>query len=378
MNALMISLDSSLILKPDGGSLQRHIALAERAGSLTILVRAPQSERRVHGRLTLIPVRGMFMIDALSQPLEKPDLIITQDLWLTALIGLRLRARWNVPLLMQNHSSLFTSPTWLSESPLRNRLLMGLARWTLPRTDFYRPVNQRERDHFVAQGGDPSRVIALPLGTASRHFAEPAAPETLESARARMQIAPDDRVILWVGYPHVFKRVPLLLSIFAQVAGRIPEARLVIIGDLSVSPDDLPALAEKLGIRERISILPSVPHEELPAYYQAAEVYALTSSREGVPRVLMEASAAGLPLVGFAAPGVDEVIRDGENGILVPEGDTDAFSAALISLLDDPARARALGEQGQQIALATFDAERYPDRWVGVWEAALKAGRRSR
>lgn len=380
MNALMISLDSSLITQPDGGALQRHIALAERAGSLTILVRAAAAEPRIHGSLTLIPVTGNFLTHAyrLGRTLEKPDLIITQDLWLTALVGLRLRARWGIPVLMQNHSSLFTSPSWLAENPLRNRLLMLLARLTLPRADFYRPVNQRERDHYVASGGDPNRVIVLPLGTASRKFADPVPPAALEAARAAMNAAAVDRVVLWIGYPYTFKRVPLLLRAFQQVTEHVPSARLVIIGDQSVSPDDLPALADALGIRARVSFVPPIAHDDLPAYYQAASVYALSSSREGVPRVLMEASAAGLPLVGFDIPGVDEVIRDGETGRLIADGDTTAFADALISLLNDAGQARTLGQRAQEIALKMYDSESYPVRWVGVWEAALKAGRKPR
>ena len=138
-------------------------------------------------------------------------------------------------------------------------------------------------------------------------------------------------MIIWVGFPVGFKRVPLLLDVFRRVHEREPNARLLFVGDMSKSADDLPALMAEHGIQDAVLTPGFVPHEQLPAYYGAADVFLMTSAYEGIPRVLMEASATGLPLVAFDRVGVREVIVDGENGYLVPEGDLDGMAAQVVA-----------------------------------------------
>ncbi|MCS7070521.1 MAG: glycosyltransferase family 4 protein, partial [Anaerolinea sp.] len=303
----MISLDPALA-DSSSEAFARHRAYAERIGRLTVITRV----RHAHadpvraGALTVLAVRARHLIDYARVLLsnrpafaESVDLIVTQDLFISGWVGLRLRGRLGAPLLVQNHSYIFGNRAWIAEHPLRNRALLRLAAYVRSQADFYRTVNRVERDNFIAAGGPPERAAALPLGTASRAFAEPVPPEIRAARRAELGLTDADRVILWVGYPVAFKRVPLLLAAFRQIGRANPRARLVIIGDLARGPHDLPALAVKLDIADRVIFAGPKPHVELPAYYQLADVYAHTSSYEGVPRVLFEAGAAGLPLVGM-------------------------------------------------------------------------------
>ena len=153
-----------------------------------------------------------------------------------------------------------------------------------------------------------------------------------------------------------------------------PNARLVLIGDMTRSPQDLPALARDEGIADRVIMHGPVSHDELPLYYALGDVYVHTSAYEGVPRVLFEASAAGLPLVGMSVVGVDEVIEDGVNGYLAPDRDIDEMAGRIVSLLRNPAQAQMMGEEAQTMAFERYDAERYIERWVGVWERAVESG----
>lgn len=381
-HVLMISLDPTLA-QPDSEAFARHRAYAERAGRLTIITRVRTGDSRpiTTGPLTVLPVVAPRMTDYLLTLLRQPptpaeavDLIVTQDLFVSGWIGTRLRGRLPAPLLVQNHSYIFGNPAWIAEHPLRNRILLRLAGYVRAQADFYRTVNRAERDNFITAGGAPERVAALPLGTASRAFAAPAAPEIVKARRAELGLKDDDQVVLWVGYPVAFKRVPLLLDAFRRVQAVNPHARLVLIGDLARSPDDLPALAADLG--ERVILAGPRPHADLPAYYQLADLYVHTSSYEGVPRVLFEAGAAGLPLVGMRAVGVDEVIHDGETGCLVADGDAAAFAQRVIDLLGDPDQRRRLGAAARDYCLTHFDAETYPDRWVALWQRAIALGKR--
>jgi glycosyltransferase involved in cell wall biosynthesis len=154
-----------------------------------------------------------------------------------------------------------------------------------------------------------------------------------------------------------------------------------MVGDMSRSPVDLADHARVMGISDRVIFHEAVPHEALPAYYALGAdgrgVYALTSAYEGIPRVLYEAGSAALPVVAFDVMGVNEAIRDGENGYLIHDGDLDGFADRIVELLDDPMRARQLGVRGREFALELFDAETYPARWVGLWQEAVRLGKKA-
>jgi glycosyltransferase involved in cell wall biosynthesis len=305
------------------------------------------------------------------------DLITTQDMFLSGLVGVRLRHRLRVPLLVQNHSYIFGNQAWMAEHPFRNRLLLWLAHFVLRRADMIRTVNQKERQNAIVMGFTPERAISLPLATASSRFAESVPENLLAERRAALGLDPDHKIVLWVGYPVAFKRVPLLFKVFRRVAEHEAAARLLLIGDMSRSPQDLRLAAQSEGIADRVVIYGPVAHDELPSYYALANVYVHTSSYEGVPRVLFEAAAAGLPLIGMNAIGVDEVIEDGINGYLVPDGDIEAMASRILELLHDSERAHTLGNAAQQRALERYNTDDYVDKWVNVWQRAVELGLRA-
>jgi phosphatidylinositol alpha-1,6-mannosyltransferase len=281
-----------------------------------------------------------------------------------------------VPLLVQNHSYIFGNRAWLAEHPIRNRLLLEMAHFVIRRADMVRTVNRKERDNAINMGFAPERVVSLPLGTASARFAEPIPEAALAERRAALGLTPEHKIVLWVGYPVAFKRVPLLFKVFRRVAEQEPYARLVLIGDLSRSPQDLRAAARDEGITDHVIMYGPVPHDELPAHYALGDVYVHTSSYEGVPRVLFEASAAGLPLIGMNVIGVDEVIEGGVNGYLLPDGDVEAMAGRVVDLLHDPERARLFGAAARRLALERYNADDYAEKWTNVWQRAVELGLR--
>lgn len=386
MHVLMISFDSALVT--DGEARRRHIAYAERTGQLTIVTHTRWGEGAAISPapcLTIVPTNSRhtltFPFDAYRLALahargKHVDLITTQDMMLTGLVGVWLRRRLRVPLLVQNHSYIFDNRAWLAEHPLRNRLLLGLARFVIRRADMVRTVNRKERVNAISMGFAPERVVSLPLGTAAAHFADPIAKSVLAERRAALGLAPEHKVVLWVGYPVAFKRVPLLFKVFRRVLDQEPDARLVLIGDMARSPQDLLAAAQAENVVDRVIMHGPVAHDELHGYYALGDIYVHTSSYEGVPRVLFEASAAGLPLVGMNVIGVDEVIEDGVNGYLLPDGDIEGMAGRIVELLHDPELAHSIGVAAQRLALERFNADDYAAKWTNVWERAVELGLR--
>src|SRR5205085_7355639 len=157
--------------------------------------------------------------------------------------------------------------------------------------------------------------------------------------------------------------------------GRLPSARLVIVGRhnryFQVSsprgrrtrvehwrrqrgyPDLIAALARPLG--DRVVFGGGIPHAELPAYYALADAFAMPSTgQEPFPLPVLEALAAGVPVVATRRGGLPEVVRDQVNGALVAPGDADALAVALERLCSDRPAARALGAAGRALAAAPF------------------------
>ncbi|MEL6271430.1 MAG: glycosyltransferase family 4 protein [Chloroflexota bacterium] len=382
----MISLDSRLATQPDSNSVHRHIEYADHAGKLTIVTYTkPGAGGPKHhsDNLTVIPTNSIsrftFVADALRLAnrviaAEKPDLITTQDPFAAGLVGWIARNQSQVPVLVQNHCYFIDNDAWLAENPLRNHPFNALGKFVSSRADVYRTVNEHERDTFLSRGGNAERVFTYPLGTASDAFINPPPESDLIAAREKLGIKPHHKVIIWAGFPVAFKRIPLLLDVFHRIVALEPDARLLLVGDMSGSKDNLPAIIDRLGIVEQVIAPGFVPHAELPAYYGIADVYLMTSSYEGIPRVLMEASAAALPLVAFDRVGVREVVNNGQNGYLLPEGDCDGMAERVVELLHDPEKARQFGETARRISAERFSATKNAENVIATWEQAISLG----
>ena len=143
----------------------------------------------------------------------------------------------------------------------------------------------------------------------------------------------------------------MLLEALPALRRRVPEARLVVVGDSFLRP----WLERRLSGREREHVIfaGSVPPAELASYYASSHVAVSPATRnESFGIVLLEAMASGKALVASDIPGYRAVVEHGGDGLLVPPGDAPALAAALAALLRDPARRLAFGARGRAKAEA--------------------------
>jgi phosphatidyl-myo-inositol dimannoside synthase len=143
-----------------------------------------------------------------------------------------------------------------------------------------------------------------------------------------------------------------LIRAWPKVRAEVGDATLLLVGDGPYRPD-LERLAGQLDVAAAVRFTGPVPQADLPAYYDAGDVFAMPCRTrrggldvEGLGIVYLEASATGLPVIGGDSGGAPDAILDGETGYVVAGGDTHAVAARIAELLSDPARARAMGEQG--------------------------------
>lgn len=149
------------------------------------------------------------------------------------------------------------------------------------------------------------------------------------------------------------KGTHVLVEAFAEVRRQLPEARLIVTG--SADPEYLSrveALIAQYELGEAATLAGMVPEAELVAWYQHADVFALPSLNvggkfEGFGLVFLEASAAGLPVIGTHDSGVAEAVIDGETGLLVPQHNAPALAEAILRLLRDPALRAQMGAAGR-------------------------------
>lgn len=167
-------------------------------------------------------------------------------------------------------------------------------------------------------------------------------------------LRPAGRNVLFIGRLAAAKGVPVLFDAFARVRAGEPDARLTLVGD-GPARAALEARAAELGLTDSLRFTGYLSQEEVAEELSRADLFALPSFAEGVPVVLMEAMASGLPVVTTRIAGIPELVEDGVSGRIVAPGDVDAFAGAMAGLLAEPETARRMGEVGQAKVRAEFD-----------------------
>jgi glycosyltransferase involved in cell wall biosynthesis len=173
--------------------------------------------------------------------------------------------------------------------------------------------------------------------------------------RQSIGIPADAPVIGTVGRLNEVKCQDLLLRAFARVRAEHSTARLLLVGD-GPSRDSLRKLSLDLGIADTVHF---AGYQSQPERFLAMmDVFALTSRLEGLPLAVLEAWAAGLPVIASAVGGVPDLVAHDRTGLLFPSGEEDTLVELLKIFLRDPGRARRLGEAGRQEVLAKYDLQR--------------------
>lgn len=236
-------------------------------------------------------------------------------------------------------------------SPAKTRLFIALERFCARLSSRVLTVSERLKDELVAYGIAPAEKISVvPLGLDLAPFAE--TPRGAGQLRRELGLSRDAPLVGIVGRLAPIKNHRLFLEAAAQIE---PGAHVAIVGDGELRAD-LEAQAAALGLADRAHFLGW--RRDLPAIYSDLDALVIASDNEGTPVSLIEAMAAGAPVVSTAVGGAPDLIDDGRTGLLVPPGDAPTLAAAINRLLHDPAGARSLAEAARPLALARFGIDR--------------------
>jgi glycosyltransferase involved in cell wall biosynthesis len=175
-----------------------------------------------------------------------------------------------------------------------------------------------------------------------------------------------DGLVITVGRLVAQKDLVLFLEAAALVARQRPRTRFVVAGN-GPCRQELQDTADRLGLAGTVTFLGE--RDDVPALLLAADVFWLTSSWEGLPNVLLEAMAAGRPIVARAVGACSEVVQDGVTGFLVAERDPRAFARHTLTLLADPDLAETMGAEGRRRASEKFSVARMVDATEDLYGA---------
>lgn len=256
-------------------------------------------------------------------------------------------------------------------SPAKTRAFIAVERWLARRTTCLVGVSEQVRREVLALGiGSDDRFCVVPLGLDLDRFLH--ADARRGELRRELGVAADVPLIGLVARLVPIKAHEVFLRAAAAMTRFKPDAMFVIVGD-GERRQALGALAARLGIAERVRFLGW--RNDLDRVYADLDVVALTSRNEGSPVALIEAMAAGRPVVATRVGGVADLIVDGEHGLLCPMDDFAAVAAQVTRLLDTPDLRLRLREQGRARVHQSYGAPRLLDDMDVLYQRLLERAR---
>lgn len=370
MRILNLSTDSG-ILKPESKSAKRMIKYGAMVDSYAIIVFAAKDQvvrlsdkvmvSGVGGNRLLAMAKMFFLADKLIKE-NKIDVITSQDPFELALFGLAL-ARWHhIGLNIQEHGDFFSAKYWRNEN-IKNFCRYYLGFFTLPRADSVRAVSERIKKNLISKlRVREERIVVVPVFVDLKH-------EAVKNPISLPAGLENKTVILTMARLVKQKNLPLLLKSFNDVQAVAPETVLVIVGR-GREKDKLVELTAELKLQDKVIFIDWT--QDIYSYYEAANIYALSSNYEGWGMVIIEAASCGLPVVMTDVGCANEVIKDGESGLIVPIDDQGKLSAALIEMINNKELRAKVGANAQEAILKLPDQAQTLELYFKSWRKALQ------
>lgn len=248
---------------------------------------------------------------------------------------------------------------------MRSDQHLALSRWMLPaalRCDRFVALTETVQRELEEAGVSAARITRIPNGIEPGPAIERPITDLPRSGR-----------IVFVGRLHPQKGVDSLLRATALLRARRPgsDVRLDVVGDGPLR-DELTVLSRELGIAEVVRFLGD--RDDVSAILDRADVFALPSRAEGISNALLEAMAAGMPVVATAIPGNTDVVTNGHDGLLVAVDDPPSIAAAIERLMDDRELRARLGRAARRTIGSRFAIDMVADRYLALYRELLSDG----
>ena len=244
-------------------------------------------------------------------------------------------------------------------------------RWSLPlfnllwrRADIMLCISHAVREWLVGRGVPQDKARVIHYGIEPEKFSEP-------RVNLREQWGLNDNAVVGsIGRLEPRKGHDLLIQAMPELCMRVPSARLLIAGhDPCGYGVTLRRLIDRLGLGEKVRLVGF--QTDVVSFLNALDVFAFASSSEGFGQVVIEAMAAGKPVITSKIAPLTEIVADGETGLLVESGSPQSFASAIAQLLIDPMERHRMGARGRERVTKCFTAERMTQETLLLYENLL-------
>ncbi len=168
--------------------------------------------------------------------------------------------------------------------------------------------------------------------------------------RKTLSLPIDNRIVLYVGNLVPIKGLDYLIRAFSAVTLKAPDAKLYLVGK-GTQREALIQLRDELGLADSVHLVGSKPHDQLPYWFNAADLFVLPSIKEGLGTVLLEAMSCGRPSVASDAGGIPEILTDQSAGLLVKPQDVQALTDGILAGIERPWDYQAISRQADQYSM---------------------------
>jgi glycosyltransferase involved in cell wall biosynthesis len=217
-------------------------------------------------------------------------------------------------------------------------------------------LNVEAAHELAAEGFDPQQIVHIPNGVEVNRIL----PKSCYKGDAPPHLT-------YIGRLHVSKGLDVLLETLAQLPSGL-DWRLTLVGD-GPARAALTRQAKRLGLEDRVVFTGEV--SDVRPYLQAADIFVLLSSAEGISNALLEAMAAGLVCVAADNAGNRRVLTHNQTGMLVPLGDTGVLTRVLASVLVDPRLRERLGQAARRFVEANFSLSRVTEAYLALYQRLM-------
>lgn len=305
----------------------------------------------------------------------RPDLIEAHFIWPSGYGAILAKSVLRLPVVITCQGADIQSQPEINYGMRLNPRIDAKVREAGRRANCLIAISSDIHQEFLKLGALPVQLADIPN---SINFEWLVTPDNF--AKDKLNISNDRPVLLAVGRNHPKKRFIDLIKAMALLSPIYPKALAVLVGK---GVSQLSALVKELQLENHVRLYeqtlplgidfengPASPTDYIGTFYKAADIYVMPSSVEGLPVAGVEAMACGLPLVASHAPGAEDLIIEGANGLLYPVGDTGALAGILGELLEKTEYRRQLGAKAQEMA-RVYDRRVVAEQHLRIYEQLL-------
>ena len=329
-----------------------------------ILTVVPTLVRAVHPVFDLVTLRHLTRIFQST----RPQIVHTHS-GKAGILGRWAASRAGVPIIIHTvHGPSFGA----FQGAVPNFLFRNAERSAAKVTTHFVTVADAMTQQYLAAGlGRPEQYTRIFSGFPLTPFLEV---QNDPALRNRLQIGADDIVIGKIARLFKLKGHDDLLEVSRAIIQSSPKVKFLMLGD-GTWREGLEKKVKLYGVSKKFIFTGLVPPEEVPRYVGIMDLLVHLSRREGLPRALPQALAAGRPVIAYDCDGASEVCWPNETGFLVKPGDLRSLTARIIQLIQEPALRGRMGARGREFVRQSFSAETMVDKIYTLY-LQLASGRR--